>query len=179
MPRECAKWVFWGEVLILQPLLFSIVIQWRGLNGSKGELNAFLSWLIVFNSGVLWALAFLNSSSNAGRSEGIQWLERVLREYYTWATSLSSGLSLITRGSSPPCPDDFTVLDIQFCSSAQTGHVNYDNFILLLIIQLIHREYVPCDWIYTCFGSVIGIVCVAFALALGIKIIQPSNFGRN
>ena len=141
------------------------MIQWRGLNGSKGELNAFLSWLIVFNSGILWALAFLNSTSNAGRSEGIQWLERVLREYYTWATCLSSGLSLITRGSSPPCPDDFTVLDIQFCSSAQTGHVNYDNFILLLIIQLIHREYVPCDWIYTCFGSVIGIVCVAIALA--------------
>lgn len=167
--RTQRKWrcsYVFGEITVIQPLLYVMVVQWRGLSGSMGWLNALLSWVILINAATQWAVALINlfepdyiEMRVPSAAKYIEGLERSLRAFFTLTTSIVCGVSMITRGMSPTCPDEVLVLDIQFCNSSPRGLISFDNFLFMIVLQQLHYEFLPTSWFFTSMGLAIGLAC--------------------
>jgi hypothetical protein len=174
--RQARKWrcsYVFGEIAVIQPLLYVMVVQWRGLSGSMGWLNALLSWVILINAATQWTVALINLfepeyiEMRVPKSvKYIEGLELSLRKFFTLTTAFVCGLSMITRGLSPTCPDEVQVLDIQFCNSSPRGLISFDNFLFMIVLQQLHYEFLPTTWFFTSLGLAIGFACTVSSVII-------------
>ena len=151
------------NILTVQPLLHTMVLQLRGLNGSMGNLNQILSWAIVANlvfQYVLLIAAYLKERSGTDKYGIVSLLSLV----WTFMSTTVCGLSIYARGTAPPCPLNFQLIDIQFCNTSAPGSIPLDNFSFLLIITVFNYEYVPIPTAFTLANLVYGYIFVLCTL---------------
>ena len=160
--RVAARTYVLVEALVLHPVMLTVILQPRALRGEMGTPHMIHQWLSVT---ILVSQYLFLAISFAGLKRNMERLERFCLAYYQLVSTIGGCMSMVIRGSSPPCPAEGIghFRDINFCMSFP-GHIEQDTLSAVSLIQVLHVEFLQQDQFISYARLAVGLVSLVFSV---------------
>ena len=150
------------EALVLHPVMLTMVLQQRALNGEMGTAHMLHQWISVT---IMISQYFYLGISFAGLKSKLGRLEQYFLLYFQLLSTIGGCMSMVIRGSSPPCPLDGVkhFHDFNFCKSSP-GLIDQETLSAISLIQVLHVEFLPQPLIVSRTRLAIGLAALLLSI---------------